>query len=185
MNNAYKYLFVCIVLMFCSIVNVSAQLMDTLPSKTYLGLCGGFTYEEIGFSRFGFKLGGTIFHNWDNNLIYFSYSRLSVLSDPSDSYGKSQFDRFELCYGRYLHLSGKASLGGSIGLSYNIIRYYENDIALLTNELNSTNKFGIPLSILFIGSLGNRICGCLEYKYHFISNYQPYGDLSASIMFAL
>jgi hypothetical protein len=185
MKNLYRYLFLCPFLVFCSNVNALAQLTDTLPSRFYLGLCGGFAYEEIGFSRFGFKIGGTVFHNWENDFIYFSYSQLSVLSDPSDSYGNSQFDRLELCYGRQFRLSGKVRLGGSVGLSYNIIKYFENDIALMGNELSSINKFGLPLSLLFIGALGNRICGCLEYKYNFISSYQPYGDLSVCIMFAI
>ena len=74
-----KYYYLLLILSTSQILfNTDGQSSTEESNNWYLGVTPGFAYKEIGESRFGLKLGGSILYNWDNSFIIISYTRLFV-----------------------------------------------------------------------------------------------------------
>ena len=173
------------------VILAAAPMFAQQESTLYLGVGGGLTYVEAGFSRFGFRLNGAAHWRWtQQSAVSASLSRLYVLdlSWPGNksNYGQSRFERFEITYSNSLvNLFQTVRLGASTGISYNMVRYFKDDNALLANSVTTTSTFGIPIGALLTNALGGSIYGGLDYKWHVIAKHTPYGELGFFLSFAV
>lgn len=159
----------------------SQLLQDSTKDKCYIGISGGFSPARFEYSSYLLELGGHILYNWDYEYISFSYNKVFAFHfDGEDD--ESQFHRFELIYGRVTCLKENHKLfrnifvGASIGLSYNIIDYYQDEYTFLSLRRNTlkTQIFGIPMGIIITGPIGKDFYGGTWYTFHIVSNKKPY-----------
>lgn len=165
----------------------SQSALDDTLSKRYIGLSGGLSPEVYKYSTYLFELGGQILYNWNREYISFLYNRLFAFHFD-DEYDDSKFHRFELVYGRVSCLKEDHKLFRyifvhiSIGVSYNIISYYEDDIAYYRNRISKTRRFGIPIGISITGPTGKSFYGGIGYNFHIIANDKPYINIKYFLM---
>ena len=69
------------------------------------------------------------------------------------------------------------SVGASVGVSYNDIKYFSNELDLLTNTLTSKHVPGVPLGIMICRGLNRTFFRAGEYRYLIIAGHQPYSEL--------
>jgi len=129
-------------------------------------------------------------YNWDNEYLSFSYNHLATMKfdnwGSNDDY--SNYNRFELCYGRITCLKENHKvfqhmfISGSIGVSYNSIRYYINSDDRFFQNGSETSEIGFPLGVSLTNSFGHSMFGGLEYKYHFVLHHMGYGEISFLLM---
>ena len=177
----------------CSIV-VYSQVQENPQAEIYLGLSVGFSPIVFGHSSYWLDLGGQIFYTFNNQYFSFSYNRVNSFNLKFDSNEKdddSNMDRVELLYGRISCLKeghklfSRIYVGVLIGLSYNSIRYYSDQIAYDQGHAIIANQIGIPFGITLSNSFGHSIFGCMEMKYHFIPNGFSYFAYKYDISFNL
>ncbi len=172
-----------------------AQLQDEPLSRTYLGLGGGLTYSELGFSRFGFVLGVSVLHTWGQHLVDIAYSRLFVLDlswpGSTSSYGSSRYNRLELVAGRAVQLARdhpilrNICIGGVLGISYNGIQYFQTESDLWDNKLTSEHLVGIPIGLFASGTFNHDLFAASEYRYHMLAHHKPYGEFRFLVALAV
>jgi hypothetical protein len=87
--------------------NTYSQINDSVTNGFYIGVTPGVAYNEIGYSRFIFKFGGTVYYNIDNSFINISYNRFFGLNFSFGENNKpdnSSFEKSELIVGHSIQL---------------------------------------------------------------------------------
>jgi hypothetical protein len=190
---AIRFNFIALLLMLVILQKVGNTLaQDTSASKLYLGTSLGLSVKQIGSSQFLGKLGANVLYNWDtNNFVSLSYNRVYEFHIPfgvADYYGNASFHRLEMLYGYTMIISKKhklfkhLSFAASIGVSYNYINYFRDDLAVYSNHLFSIGYPGIPIGITISNNIGHSIYFGWELKYHIIQKFSPYGEVAGFIM---
>jgi hypothetical protein len=162
------------------------------PAKIYLGVSLGCSPVVIGFSPLFFDYGAEVIYALDNQYLMFSYSRIDAFNLKFDSNQKdddSKMDRLELCYGRITCLKEDHKVfrnifvGAMIGVAYNSIRYYNDQIAYMESNATCINKFELPIGVTISNSLGKQTVMTLEMKYHILASGMSYPDFKYFIAF--
>lgn len=179
-----KDVLIIFLLIMCIKVSYSQSLQDSILSKCYIGFSGGVSPEKFGSSTYLLEIGGHILHNWNEDYIAFSYNRLFAFrlnfGDSNNENDESQFHRLELIYGRITCLKENHKVfrhifvGASIGISYNIVSYYRDDIAYDQKNISRIQKLGILIGISITNPLGGRFYSGMYYVYQIISKETPY-----------
>ncbi|MCC6256136.1 MAG: hypothetical protein IT276_14565 [Ignavibacteriaceae bacterium] len=176
-----------------SIQSSFAQTNEDNSNGFYLGITPGFAYNEIGDSRFGFKIGGIVYYNFDNNFINLSYNRLFGLNlsfnDNKNNSGNASFERIDLGFGHSFRLHSTHPLFKHIcltaesGISFSNISYFKDEYAEHDNSLTNLNSFGIPICLGLTSDWNNILFVGFEYKFQIIKSLKPYSELSTFLAF--
>lgn len=167
---------------------------ENSQSKVYLGLSAGFAPAIIGHSRYLFDWGGQALYAFNKQYFVISYSRVNAFQLKFDDSAKdddSNMDRIELLYGSIYcvkeghKLLGQIYAGVLIGLSYNSIRYYTDEISFEQDHAIVANKIGIPFGVTFSNSFDHSFFCRWEIKYNFIGSGFSYLDYKFSIAYNL
>jgi hypothetical protein len=146
----------------------------------------------IGFSPLFLDYGAQVIYALDNQYLMFSYSRVDAFNLKFDSKQKdddSKMDRFELCYGRVTCLKEDHKLfrniivGAIIGIAYNSIRYYSEDLAFDQGNATNIHRLELPIGVTISNSLGKQTFMALEMKYHILVGGMSYTDFKYFITF--
>jgi hypothetical protein len=173
--------------------NVSfSQEQSIPPAKIYLGLSLGCSLLHIGFSYLFYDYGAQVIYALDNQYLMLSYSRinafnLKIFRGQKDD--DSKMDRLELCYGRAICLKEDDKLfrdifvGAMIGVAYNSIRYYSNDLAFDQGNTTNIHKLELPIGVTISNSLSKQTNIVFEMKYHILDGGMSYPDFKFFISF--
>ena len=164
---------------------IFSQEQTNPPAKIYLGVSLGCSPVVIGFSTLFFNYGAQVIYALGNQYLIFSYSRIDAFNLKFDSKQKdddSKMDRFELCYGRVTCLKEDHKVfrniivGVMVGVAYNSIRYYNDQISYMESNATYNNKFELPIGVTISNSLGKQTFMVLEMKYHLLASGMSYPD---------
>ena len=170
--------------LMCNGVSYSQEQTIT-PARIYLGVSLGCSPVVIGFSPLFFDYGAQVIYALDDQYLMFSYSRIDAFNLKFDSNQKdddSKMNRLELCYGRVTCLKEDHKVfrnivvGAMIGVGYNSMRYYNDQIAYMESNATYINKIELPIGVTISNSLGKQTFMALEMKYHFIAGGMSYPD---------
>jgi len=180
------------VLTFVYISVIFSQEQTNPPAKLYVGVSFGCSPVVIRFSPLFFDYGGQVIYALDNQYLMFSYSRVDAFNLKFDSKQKdddSKMDRLELCYGRVTCLKEDHKVfrniivGAMIGVAYNSIRYYSNDLAFDQGNATNIHRLELPIGVTISNSLGKQTFMVLEMKYHILDGGMSYPDFKYFITF--
>lgn len=183
-----------IIIFFVLIVtnSVIAQSDNSVKSEFYIGLTPGVGYKEMGYSRFGFKLGGTMYYHLGNSFLNLSYNRyfgLNLSFGDDSKPDNSKFEKSDLILGHSIQLHKSHILFKHIcfffesGISYSNINYYKNDSDHYYNLISSQQNFGIPIGLGLTNDWNGVLYVGFEYKFNIIHNSKPFNEFSSFLVF--
>jgi hypothetical protein len=186
-----KFYFI-IVILFCLNISVQPQSDKNESDRFYLGFRGGFSFRTVNESNYVFSLGGSTLYNWENNFISFSYNRgysfYLQMGDNKNNHDNSKYNRYEVCYGKVLKLHETHPIFKyiyftySVGLSYNIFDFFEDQNTLSKNITNRMEMIGLPIGLAFTSRIGKSLYGGVELKFHVFQKINTHGELSSFLM---
>ncbi|MFA6980956.1 MAG: hypothetical protein WC209_16650 [Ignavibacteriaceae bacterium] len=171
----------------CLNISVRSQTQSTESGRVYLGLRGGLSYRMVNESNYVTSFGCPVLYNWENNFISTSFNRgftyyLGMNTDNSNYY------RYEINYGKALQLHTThplfkyLSFTYSVGLSYNIFHFFEDDEAVYKNLVRRKEMIGFPIGLAFTNRIGSSLFAGLEMKFHVFQKIKTHGEYSSFIM---
>ena len=169
-----------------------AQTVDSNDNGFYIGLTPGFGYKDLGYSRFGFKLGGTMYYHIANSFFNLSYNRyfgLDLNFGENNKPDNSKFEKIDFTFGHSIQLHKTHPLLKHIcffinsGISYSNIKYYKNDSAHFYNSITDLQSFGVPVGLGFTNDWNGILYTGFEYKFNIIQNSKPFNEFSAFLVF--
>lgn len=169
-----------------------AQIDSSLGNEFYIGLTPGIGYKELGHSRFGFKLGGTMYYHMGNSFLNLSYNRyfgLNLSFDENSKPDNSKFEKSDLTFGHSLQLHKTHTLFKHIcfffesGISFSNIKYYKNDSAYFNNIITNQQNFGIPIGLGLTNNWNGLLYAGFEYKFNIINHSKPFNEFSSFLVF--
>jgi hypothetical protein len=182
--------YIIIVLLLCCSTSLIAQVNET--KNIYIGISGGLTNAEIGLSRFTSNYGFSIQYVNGNDFISLNYDRLlhTYFSMKEFIYTNddgSNYNRIELRYGQITSMSESQKflryvyVGYSLGLSYNLVKYY--NMVQHQSTLASKELIGVPIGLSVTNSFSESFFSGVEWKYYIIAKNVPYTEFCFFIKF--
>ena len=181
-----------VAILFCLNITVQSQTEENIGGRFYAGVRGGLSFRMVNESNYVFSLGGSTLYNWGNNLISFSYnlgySFYLEMSDTKMNYDNSKYYRYEICYGKVLKLHETHPIfkyiyfACSMGVSYNIFHFFEDQDALSKNIAERREMIGLPIGLALTNKIGNSLYGGVELKFHVFQKIKTHGGYSSFIM---
>ncbi len=180
-----KRTFLIVAVLFCMNPCLSQETKEVRP-KLYLGVSLGCSPVVIKSSTLFFDYGAELIYAYDIQYLMLSYSRVDAFNLKFDAKQKdddSKMDRIEIDYGRITRLMEdhrvlrNIIIGGSIGLAYNSIRYYDNDVAFGNNKPVIVGKIELPIGFTISNMFDSQTFMALEIKYHILNNGMSYPDI--------
>ncbi|MDP2366473.1 MAG: hypothetical protein Q8M94_22190 [Ignavibacteria bacterium] len=176
-----------IVLLFFLHVSVKPQSEENVSDRFYLGFRTGLSARMVNESNYIFNLGGSTFYNWENNFISASFNRGYTFYFEMNR-DNSKYYRYEICYGKVLRLHETHPVFKylyftyTVGLSYNIFNFFEDQNALSKNIAKKIEMVGLPIGLAFTNRIGKSLFGGVELKFHVFQKINTHGELSSFIM---
>ena len=178
------------VLIICLNISVLPQMNETESGRFYLGFRGGLSFRMVNESNYVTSLGGPVLYNWGNNFISTSFNRgfTYYLGMNTDN---SNYTRYEINYGKALQLHKTHPLFKhfyftySVGLSYNIFNFFEDEDALSKNLAKRKEMVGLPIGLAFTNRIGQSLFAGLEIKFHVFQKIKTHGEYSSFIMITI
>ena len=176
-------LYSIIVFIICLNISVHAQTEATESGRVYLGFRGGLSFRMVNESNYVFSFGGPVLYNWGNNFISASFNRgfTYYLEMNTDN---SNYSRYEINYGKALKLHDTHPLlkhfcfTYSVGISYNVFHFFEDQDALSKNIANRKEMVGLPIGLAFTNGIGKSIFAGVELKFHVFQKIKTHGEYS-------
>ncbi|MDP3149286.1 MAG: hypothetical protein Q8N83_09190 [Ignavibacteria bacterium] len=175
------------VFIICLNISVHAQTEATESGRYYVGFRGGLSFGKVNASNYVFSFGGPVLYNWGNNFISASFNRgfTYYLEMNTDN---SNYSRYEINYGKALKLHETHPLFKylyftySVGLSYNVFHFFEDQDALSKNIAKRKEMVGLPIGLAFTNEIGKSIFAGVELKFHVFQKIKTHGEYSGFIM---
>jgi len=184
-----------VVILICLPITLQSQTDENIGGRFYVGVRGGLSFRMVNESNYVFSLGGSTLYNWENNLISFSmnrgYSFYLEMNDTKTNYDNSKYYRYEICYGKLLKLHETHPVFKylyftySLGLSYNIFHFFEDQDALSKNIAKRMDIVGLPVGLAITNGIGKSIFAGVELKFHVFQKIKTHGEYSSFIMITI
>lgn len=182
---------VVILLLILLVIPIKSQSSENDEKALYFGVRTGFSFRLLENSNYLFSFGSSALYNWDNSFLSFSFNthyglNIDFSDEPPEN--NSKYHRYELNYGRSFQLVKKHklfnrfSITPSVGVSYNLFAYYEENDALDNDYLSNFNTIGFPLGIAVTNNIGKRVFAGFGYKFHILYQLKPHSEFSVFIM---
>jgi hypothetical protein len=179
-----------LVMVFNGIVYLQAQ--ENSSSELYLGLSAGVAPQTMGFTNYLFEWGGQVLYTKNDQYLRLSYNRIDAFYlqwNDNDKIDGSRIHRIEAVYGLTTCIKDNHKLlshiyiGVLLGLTYNDIEFYKDDIAFLFDRnVSRTTRMGIPFGITVTNRFGSWIYGGWECKCHIMYKEAPFAEVRYFIM---
>lgn len=188
--NTKNYYIILIILFFSQFT--FTQQKEINNNGFYIGLTPGIAYTELGYSKFIFKIGGTLYYNHDDYFTNLTYNQMFGLNfnfDENDLLDNSKFEKLEFTAGHSIQLHKSHPLFKHIcltldaGISYNNLKFYKNESAHHNNVLTNLKSFGAPIGVGLTSDWNGLLFAGFEYKFQMLQKFKPYSEFSSYLAF--